>query len=164
MTLFQLLELGSHLKDQLTEKMKEVHGLTYTDWLALHALAQSPCTHGQLVTVLGMTKGGTTKVIQRLEKQDLLQVDDSATQRKGTLYKLTGYGESLVPRLLLAYKETETMLQSAFGINALRDFSAQLPDAIYFIKFGKHKYQEHPGVEVFGKFIKQLQSKKNSTA
>lgn len=159
MTLFQLLELGSYLKDQLTEKMKEVHGLTYTDWLALHALAKSPCTHSQLVTVLGITKGGTTKVIQRLEKQDLLQVEDGI-RNKGTLYKLTTHGEGLTGRLWIRYEETNKVLQRALSKSAVYDLSKWLPEALSLIKSGKPKEPENLALKQFEGFRQFIADKK----
>lgn len=153
MPLYQVLELARHLHDQLTERLKKVHGLTYTGWQALHALSLSPCTHSQLVTVLGLTKGGTTKVIQRLEKQALLQFDANSTQRKGMTYTLTADGEHLTGRLWLRYEETNRLLQDALKLNALMDLGKKLSDALSSLKGENPTEPEIPTLARFGTLL-----------
>ena len=158
MALFKILGIAKHLHDQLAERLKEVHGLTYTDWLALHALSLSPSTHSQLVAVLGLTKGGTTKVIQRLAKLDLVRVDATSTQRKGMTYTLTANGEHLTGHLWLRYEETNRLLQDALKPNALMDLSKKLSDALSSLKGEKPKEPEIPTLARFGTLYFPLRS------
>jgi MarR family transcriptional regulator, organic hydroperoxide resistance regulator len=66
--------------------------LPLTDTVALHHLAHAPLTAGQLASVLGLSSGSTTALIDRLVAHDYAARAPHATDRRSIVVSLTGSG------------------------------------------------------------------------
>jgi DNA-binding MarR family transcriptional regulator len=75
-------------------------GCSVVDWVALRALYDRPgSSHAELIQLLGMTKGATSKVISRLEERGLATRNLAQGSSREQLLRLTPKGMKLVPRL-----------------------------------------------------------------
>lgn len=91
--------VSNHVSQAFTRKL-EGQGVTVAEWVLLRALFQhGGITSTALAKALGMTRGAISKLVDRLERKQLLSRADSATDRRVQHVALTTAGQRLVPKL-----------------------------------------------------------------
>jgi DNA-binding MarR family transcriptional regulator len=84
---------------QFGRELKEC-GLIASEWAALRELYRpSPLSPLDLARALGMSKGGASKLIDRLVERALVEKKTSTFDRRYRAVSLTPYGKGLVPSL-----------------------------------------------------------------
>src|SRR5438046_2128337 len=87
------------------------YGLNRTDWDALASLrrAGSPCQRSptDLYRALMRTSGGITHIVDRLERDGLVERIPDPADRRGLLVRLTRKGRALVDRAAPTHLDTE---------------------------------------------------------
>ncbi|HWK69747.1 MAG TPA: MarR family winged helix-turn-helix transcriptional regulator [Burkholderiaceae bacterium] len=82
------------------QQLLEDQGTSVTEWVALRALfEQAETSHAELIQRLGMTKGGASKIVSRLEEKGLAQRRLAENAQREQVLSLTREGQALVPKL-----------------------------------------------------------------
>jgi DNA-binding MarR family transcriptional regulator len=82
------------------QQLLETKGVSVTEWVALRTLwARSETSHGELIQVLGMTKGAASKVVSRLEEKGLAERRFASGSPRDQSLVLTPEGRAMVPLL-----------------------------------------------------------------
>lgn len=96
---FWLRFVSNHVSDSFREKV-EALGVSVSEWVVLRELLdQGEASPSALVEKIGMTKGGLSKLLVRLEGKQLLQRYVRDDDRRHHLVVLTEAGRRLVIRL-----------------------------------------------------------------
>ena len=74
-------------------------GFTVPEWVMLRELLEAERSPAQLATRMGMTKGGITKLADRLAGRGLIVRRSSATDGRSVTLSLTEAGREVVPDL-----------------------------------------------------------------
>lgn len=91
--------VSNHVSHAFRKKV-EACGVTVSEWVALRELYRlGRTTPGVLVQALGMTKGATSKLLDRLEERRLIKRVVLEHDRRHQELSLTRSGLALVPRL-----------------------------------------------------------------
>jgi len=90
-----LHEVYSLISDRLEEVLAPF-GLAIADYRALRICSGGPVRATDLTRQLGFTPSGTTELIDRLERRELVKRSENATDRRSVLVVLTPDGHRLV--------------------------------------------------------------------
>jgi DNA-binding MarR family transcriptional regulator len=78
----------------------EARGVMVADWVMLRELYSDPSLGpSQLAEMLGMTRGGVSKLVDRLVDKGLLTRSTSVGDKRAQILSLTDAGRALVPEL-----------------------------------------------------------------
>ena len=104
---FWLRFVSNHVSARF-QKLLESENTTVTEWVALRTLFDNVQTsHAALIDALGMTKGATSKVINRLEEKGLAYRQQAENSAREQVLLLTDAGRALVPRLAALADQNE---------------------------------------------------------
>ena len=104
---FWLRFVSNHVSGRFA-KMLDQRELTVAEWVALRTLYDvNEGSHVDLIQVLGMTRGATSKVITKLEGKHLVKRSAWEGSAKEQLLVLTTQGRKLVPELVTLADENE---------------------------------------------------------
>lgn len=104
---FWLRFVSNHVSTRF-QKLLESENTTVTEWVALRTLFDNVQTsHAALIDALGMTKGATSKVINRLEEKGLAYRQQAENSAREQVLLLTDAGRALVPRLAALADQNE---------------------------------------------------------
>lgn len=96
---FWLRFVSNHVSIRF-QQLLETKGVSVTEWVALRTLwARSETSHGELIQVLGMTKGAASKVVSRLEEKGLAERRFASGSPRDQSLVLTPEGKAMVPLL-----------------------------------------------------------------
>ncbi len=91
--------VSNHVSAAFARKL-EVRGVTVAEWVALRLLLDSTgMAPSELATRMGMSRGGITKLVDRLIAKDLIARRAGAEDRRYQTLELTREGRALVPML-----------------------------------------------------------------
>lgn len=85
-------------------------GITATDSLVIEVIGDNPDSNGQFVAErMGMTKGGISKILAKLQAKGLIQSKKDKSDYKSTFYSLTdtGHDARAFHEKMLAVSSTE---------------------------------------------------------
>ena len=104
---FWLRFVSNHVSARF-QKLLESENTTVTEWVALRTLFDNVQTsHAALIDALGMTKGATSKVINRLEEKGLAYRQQAENSAREQVLLLTDTGRALIPRLAALADQNE---------------------------------------------------------
>lgn len=132
-----LIHLEITLWNQIDTKLREDHSLSLAMFWPLYVVGRDPdgtLRVGELAQQLGLTVGGTSKIVDRVEQAGLFQRVPDAADRRASRVGLTETGR----RKLAATSETcEAWLSATFGAaldadqqQAMHEFIGRLLDVI----------------------------------
>jgi len=90
-----LHEVYSLISDRLAEALAPF-GLAIVEYRALRICSGGPVRATDLTRRLGLTPSGTTELIDRLERRELVKRSENATDRRSVLVGITSDGHRLV--------------------------------------------------------------------
>lgn len=116
--------VSNHVSQAFTEKLA-TRGMMVVEWVLLREVyGRSDVAPSDVATRLGMTRGGVSKLVDRLESRGLLTRATGPDDRRYQSLTLTAEGKSLVPRLAALADQNEREFfghLSAARRTALRD-------------------------------------------
>jgi DNA-binding MarR family transcriptional regulator len=116
--LSDLVRLEITLWNRVDARLREVHDLPLAFFWPLHAIGRSPIESlrvGELSTALGLTVGGTSKIVDRIERAGLLRREPDDQDRRASRVALTDAGKHTLAAASQTYEtEMTTMLDAAF--------------------------------------------------
>jgi DNA-binding MarR family transcriptional regulator len=96
---------------QAADRVLDEHGLTFGEYGVLAMLIRAGKPHqlspGQLVAGLGLTSGGMSNILERLESKRLLRRRRAGQDRRSVTVSLTAVGVALADRLVEEVAEEE---------------------------------------------------------
>ena len=96
---YWLRYVSNHVSSAFARKL-ETRGVSVAEWVMLRELYENPSLGpSQFTEMLGMTRGGVTKLVDRLIERQLLTRQASADDKRTQILSLTGEGRRLVPEL-----------------------------------------------------------------
>jgi DNA-binding MarR family transcriptional regulator len=95
---YWLRYVSNHVFHAFAQKVA-ARGVSVAEWVMLRELYGAPATPSALATKLGMTRGGISKIVDRLEIKALVTRTSSTTDRRSQTLALTKAGLALVPKL-----------------------------------------------------------------
>ena len=87
-----LIHVALNIKSELEEKLRSEQGLFLSDTRALSLLTSGQLRMSDLARGLGLSAGGATKVVGRLEEMGLLAREPDSDDRRATRVGLTDSG------------------------------------------------------------------------
>jgi DNA-binding MarR family transcriptional regulator len=114
-----LIRLEIALWDRVDSRLKEAHGLPLAFFESLHLIGGSSersLRVGELAVSLGLTVGGTSKVVDRIERAGLIARQPDGNDRRASRITLTQAGEAALAASAVTYEvEIETLLDAALS-------------------------------------------------
>lgn len=96
---YWLRHVSNHVSGAFARKV-EARGVIVAEWVMLRELYDDPSLGpSQFAEMLGMTRGGVTKLVDRLVEKQLLTRRTSVDDKRAQVLSLTEAGRSLVPEL-----------------------------------------------------------------
>lgn len=96
---FWLRFVSNHVSQAFARKL-ELSGATVAEWVVLREMyGESQSSPGAIADRIGMTRGGVTKLIDRLLAKGLVTRHESAGDRRYQEIALTAAGRRLIPSL-----------------------------------------------------------------
>lgn len=95
---YWLRYVSNHVSLAFARKVAE-HGVSIAEWVLLRQLLDGPLAPSVLAERLGMTRGGITKLADRLIDRSLLARAADPRDGRAQLLRLTPAGRALVPKL-----------------------------------------------------------------
>lgn len=95
---YWLRYVSNHVSHAFAQKVA-TRGVSVAEWVMLRELYGAPATPSALATKLDMTRGGISKIVDRLEIKALVTRTASTTDRRSQTLALTKVGLALVPKL-----------------------------------------------------------------
>lgn len=100
--------VSNHVSQAFTAKLATLDVMV-VEWVVLRELfSRGDMSPSDLATRLGMTRGGVSKLVDRLEARGLLMRDTGTGDRRYQTLTLTADGKALVPRLATLADQNET--------------------------------------------------------
>ena len=90
--------VSNHVSQGFAAKLAE-RGVTVPEWVLLRTLHEAAAAPSALAETLGMTRGGVTKLIDRLSARGLVARQAGGADKRYQAVTLTGAGAELVPDL-----------------------------------------------------------------
>jgi DNA-binding MarR family transcriptional regulator len=90
--------VSNHVSQAFAAKIAR-HGIAVAEWVVLRELFEAPQAPSALAERLGMTRGGMSKLVDRLMAKGLVARTPSETDRRFQELELTDSGHALVPVL-----------------------------------------------------------------
>lgn len=96
---FWLRFVSNHVSGAFRQKLEQ-RGVSVAEWACLRELYErDSMAPSALATLLGMTRGGITKLIDKLVTRQLVSRSVNASDSRGQFVRLTPTGRRLVPTL-----------------------------------------------------------------
>jgi DNA-binding MarR family transcriptional regulator len=125
--LTELLARANHLMGESFYEGLKGHGLSMAEWRVLGALSEHDGLKMAELAELVLFKQPTlTKVIDRMERAQLVQRQTSSADRRCTIARLTDRGRRVAAPLLARLRQHEAALQRTLGAAATREIRAAL--------------------------------------
>ena len=90
--------VSNHVSQSFAAKLAE-RGVTVPEWVLLRMLHDGGAAPSALAEAMGMTRGGITKLIDRLAARGLVSRQAGGADKRYQAVTLTAAGEALVPAL-----------------------------------------------------------------
>jgi len=104
---YWLRTVSNHVSEAFTRRL-EVEDVTIAEWNALSEIwAAKEIMPSKLALTVGMTRGGMSKLIDRLIEKGLVDRAEGLTDRRYQTLTLSPIGKSLVPRLAQQAEDNE---------------------------------------------------------
>lgn len=114
-----LVHLEVTLWNRIDGRLRAEHDLPLAFFWPLYVVGHSPAGSlrvGELATALGLTVGGTSKIVDRIERADLLRREPDAEDRRASRVALTDAGRSKLAAASETHEdEMVTMLDAALS-------------------------------------------------
>ncbi len=107
------------------EKKLSIHGVSFSEFLVMHQLAQ---THLKimrridLAEAIGLSASGVTRLLNPMEKLNIVKKEASARDARVSFVKLTDTGENLYIDVLQSVKETTDLLFESLQTDQIKNF------------------------------------------
>src|SRR5690242_4522175 len=88
--------VSNHVSQGFAAKLSE-RGVTVPEWVMLRILHDGAAAPSALAEAMGMTRGGVTKLIDRLAVRGLVARQAGVADKRYQAVTLTGAGTALVP-------------------------------------------------------------------
>lgn len=122
--LSDLVRLEIRLWNQVDARLREAHDLPLAYFWPLYVVGHTPDKRlrvGELAEVLGITVGGTSKIVDRIERIGFLRREPDATDRRASRIALTAPGRSVLDAASTTYEaEMATLLGTALTLDEQR--------------------------------------------
>ena len=113
------------------ERAMEARGVSVSEWVALRTLYDAPeTTHAALMAALGMTKGGVSKVVSRLQDKGLVTRSAHGADARAQVLALTRAGRALVPALARDADANDARFFGHLGARQQRELKALLQEMV----------------------------------
>lgn len=127
LTVLALYRARNHLWDK-NQKMVQQHGLTWSQFVTLTALRQTPAPHrlmpSQLYAPVQVTSGGLTKILNTLQHKKYITRQANPSDRRSQFVMLTDAGFELVSFLSKELQlDLTAQLTTAFSKAEQAEFS-----------------------------------------
>ncbi len=117
--LSDLVRLEILLWNRIDMRLREVHDLPLAFFWPLHVVEQSPdgsLRIGEVADALGLTVGGTSKVVDRIVSSGLLRREPDAADRRASRVALTDVGRHKLAAASETYEtEMKTVLDAGLS-------------------------------------------------
>lgn len=90
--------VSNHVSNAFRDKLA-ARGVTIAEWVVLRELYDRPVAPSALANTLGMTRGGVSKLVNRLCARSLVVRSNPAGDQRFQQLELTEAGRDLVPQL-----------------------------------------------------------------
>lgn len=123
-----LVRLETELWNAVDSRLKGEHGLPLTHFEPMSVIARQPgCRVREIAGELGITTGGTSKLVDRIEASGLCRRLPNPADRRSSLLELTPEGERVLAAAGATLdQEIQRRLGSAVPERTLRQFAATL--------------------------------------
>jgi DNA-binding MarR family transcriptional regulator len=129
--LTELLARANHLIGERLYDGLKGHGLSAAEWRVLGALSEHDgLKMAELAELLLFKQPTLTKIIDRMERADLVQRQASAIDRRCMIARLTERGRRVAVPLMLRLRQHEAALQRTLGAAANREARAVLAELV----------------------------------
>lgn len=129
--LTELLARANHLIGESLYDGLKGHGLSAPEWRVLGALSEHDgLKMAELAELLLFKQPTLTKIIDRMERADLVQRQASLIDRRCMIASLTERGRRVAVPLTLRLRQHEAALQRALGAAASREIRAALAELV----------------------------------
>ena len=104
---FWMRFVSNHVSARFAKSL-EALGFTVAEWVTLRTLyGDDGGTYGELIRVLGVTKGAASKVMSKLERKGLVERHMAENSAKEQVLILTSAGRKVVPELAALADEND---------------------------------------------------------
>lgn len=123
-----LIRFEIELWNAVDTRLKAEHGLPMTHFEPMSVMARQPgCRVYDIATELGITTGGTSKLIDRIEASGYCRRLPNPADRRSSLLELTPEGERVLAAAGATFdEELQRWLGAAVPERTLRQFAATL--------------------------------------
>jgi DNA-binding MarR family transcriptional regulator len=114
--LSDLIRLEITLWNRIDSRLREEHDLALAFFWPLHVIGRSSDESlrvGEIARALGLTVGGTSKIVDRLERAGLLRREPDAADRRASRVVLTDVGRSSLAAASDTYETEMTAVLDA---------------------------------------------------
>jgi DNA-binding MarR family transcriptional regulator len=125
---YDLIRFEIELWNAVDARLKSEHGLPLTHFEPMSVIARQPgCRVFDIATELGITTGGTSKLVDRIEASGFCRRLANPADRRSSLLELTAEGERILAAAGSAFdEELQRWLGSAVPERTLRQFAGTL--------------------------------------
>jgi MarR family transcriptional regulator, organic hydroperoxide resistance regulator len=123
-----LIRFETELWNAIDARLKSVLGLPLTHFEPMSVIARLPgCRVYDIATELGITTGGTSKLVDRIEASGYCRRLPNPADRRSSLLELTPAGKRLLAEAWVVFdEELQRWLSDAVPEATLRQFAATL--------------------------------------
>lgn len=124
----ELVRLETELWDAVEARLLADHGLTLAKFEFMGVISRRPaCRVHDIAGELGITVGGTSKIVDRLEADGLCARRTNPGDRRSSIIELTPAGKRSLTRATASFEdELERRLGSALSDRGLTQFTTTL--------------------------------------
>ncbi|GAB2678052.1 MarR family winged helix-turn-helix transcriptional regulator [Aliiglaciecola aliphaticivorans] len=115
MSLLVNLNLASIKLNKKLDRSLGVHGISFSEYMALHVLAEQPSytmSRIALAEALGMTASGVTRMLNPMDKIHLIEKQKNPRDARVSLVQLSATGKSLYEDASVTFKHFSENLLS----------------------------------------------------
>lgn len=96
---FWLRYVSNHVSHRFAARL-ENSGVTVAEWVVLRTLFDlGACPPSEIASAVGITRGATSKLVERLRAKQLITRTEDAGDRRYQQIQITPAGKALVPKL-----------------------------------------------------------------
>ena len=123
-----LIRFEIELWNVVDARLRSEHGLPLSHFEPMSVIARRPeCRVHDIATELGITTGGVSKLVDRIEARGYCRRLPNPADRRSSLLELTAEGKRVLTEAGVAFdQELQRMLGSAVPERTLRQFAAVL--------------------------------------
>ncbi len=134
--LSDLVRLEIALWNRIDARLRQEHNLSLAHFETIYIVGRSRDEHlrvGEIATALGTTVGGTSKIVDRIERAGLLRREPDASDRRASHVALTDAGRNTLREASATFDaEMARLLDAALSVeqqNCLHALGRRLLDA-----------------------------------